>query len=153
MLLSTDYISLSHIYIATTHDRWQTEIKTEEEDNIRVCLFIQLLTTFHFSQRFALTALKHEQQAIQYCQGLQLPLPAKKLVTYKIQNLCLRVLTIMANPSCHPSDHLSMPSVFTFRCSGFFTAAQPFIFLSTHATPHSTEKICKFEFNPTNNCR
>lgn len=60
MLLSTNCISLSRTDIAT-RDRWQTEIKTEEEENIRVWLLIQLSTTFPFSQRFGPSELKRKQ--------------------------------------------------------------------------------------------
>lgn len=133
------FIALSHIHRAAACDRWCTQIKTEEEDNVSLPVHTAA-GHLSFFPKFGPTALKQFRTATassSHCL-LQNQQPTNKPV--------LRSTDSPAR-SC---SHFSFP--FLVFWGFLFAAAQPFVFLSTHVLPHSTEKIHNIEFSPTNNC-
>lgn len=99
------FTALSHILRAAACDRWCTQIKTEEEDNVSLPVHTAA-GHLSFFPKFGPTALKHS--------GLSQP-PALT-ACYKPSNLqtnlCLGVLTVLPGPAAI--------SVFPFWCSGAF---------------------------------
>lgn len=123
-----------------TDDRLRSR---QEEDNVRIRLFIQLLTTFDSSPKLGPPALKQYRTV-----SLRPPLPATNPVTYKQT----RAWEYWRSRQVPAAIWGAFGFHFLVFCGFLFAAAQPFVFLSIRVLPHSTEKIHKIEFNTTNNC-